>query len=39
MRFILGFVLGFAAGFGLTAYMATQQHIQHGHITPESVGP
>jgi len=39
MRFILGFVLGFTAGFGLTAYMATQQHMQHGHITPEGVEP
>ena len=32
MRFILGFLLGLAAGFGITTYMAGQQHMQHhGH--------
>ncbi len=29
MRFLLGFLLGLAAGFGLTTYMASQQHMQH----------
>ena len=29
MRFILGFLLGMAVGFGLTTYMAGQQHMEH----------
>jgi hypothetical protein len=29
MRFLLGFFIGMAVGFGLTTYMAGQQHMQH----------
>lgn len=32
MRFFLGFFIGLAVGFGLTTYMASQQHMEHhGH--------